>query len=149
MILDERLEFCDGTNAAKAAGNAILGDVIDLGATPTLRDIGAGEPLYLVIQAETAFTGAGNLTFELRSDSGAALTESPTTHLTAVDAEAYTVWTAGHMKVVALPQEVAYERYLGIWYTTSGTITGGTTNSTVNIFLTCDPSRWTAYDNGI
>ena len=47
MILDERTEFGDAVAIALGVGNAILpnSDVIDLGATPTLRDIGAGEPM--------------------------------------------------------------------------------------------------------
>ena len=144
MILDERNEFCDSATVAYAAGNRLIGDVIDLGATPTLRDIGSGQPIFLVIQTDVAAAGAGNLTFDLRSDSEATVNDSPTTHFT-TGAEAYTVWTAGRSVVVSLPQGVTYERYLGIWLTTSGTTTGGT----VNVFLTCDPAKYTSYDNGI
>jgi hypothetical protein len=68
MILDERNEFCDATSAVLAVGNAIIGDVIDLGTAG--RDIGNGEPLYLVIQVDTAFVGATSTTqFQLCSDS--------------------------------------------------------------------------------
>jgi hypothetical protein len=42
MILDERLEFADALTCVANVGNAILGDVIDLGASPTLQDIGNG-----------------------------------------------------------------------------------------------------------
>ncbi len=144
MILDERNEFCDATATALNATNAIIGDVIDLGATPTLRDIGNGEPVYLVIQVDTAFTGAGNVTFDLVSDSAAALTTSKTTHVStgAID---YATWAAGYTKIYALPVEATYERYLGLWETTSGNLTGGK----INAFLTHDVAKWAAYDNAI
>ncbi len=146
MILDERLEIADAAAIALNATNAIAPntDVIDLGATPTLRDLGAGEPIYLVIQVDTVFAGAGNVTFDLVSDSAAALTTSKTTHIT-TGALAYTVYTAGKTFIYALPQEATYEQYLGLWETTSGNLTGGK----INAFLTHDVSRWTAYNDGI
>jgi len=146
MILDERLEFADAAAIALNTTNAIAPntDVIDLGATPTLRDIGAGEPIYLVIQVDTVFAGAGNVTFDLVSDSTSNLATSKTTHLT-TGALAYTVYTAGKTFVYALPQEATYERYLGLWETASGNLTGGK----INAFLTRDVARYTAYDDGI
>lgn len=146
MILDERLEFADAAAIALNTTNAIAPntDVIDLGATPTLRDLGNGEPIFLVIQVSTAFAGAGNVTFDLVSDSTANLATSKTTHLT-TGALAYTVYTAGKTFIYALPQEATYERYLGLWETTSGNLTGGN----INAFLTKDPARWTAYNDGI
>ena len=146
MILDERLEFADAAAIALNTTNAIAPntDVINLGATPTLRDLGAGEPIYLVIQVDTVFAGAGNVTFDLVSDSAAALTTSKTTHIT-TGALAYTVYTAGKTFIYALPQEATYEQYLGLWETTSGNLTGGK----INAFLTKDVSRWTAYNDGI
>lgn len=146
MILDERLEFADAAAIALNTTNAIAPntDVIDLGATPTLRDIGNGEPLYLVIQVDTTFTGAGNVTFDLVSDSAAALTTSKTTHWSsgAID---YATWAAGYTKIVALPIEALYERYLGLWETTSGNLTGGK----INAFLTREPAKWASYPNAI
>jgi len=146
MILDEKLEFADAAAIALNATNSIAPntDVIDLGATPTLRDLGAGEPIYLVIQVSTVFAGAGNVTFDLVSDSTANLATSKTTHLT-TGALAYTVYTAGKTFIFALPGEVTYERYLGLWETTSGNLTGGN----INAFLTKDVSRYTAYNDGI
>ena len=146
MILDERLEFADAAAIALNTTNAIAPntDVINQGATPTLRDLGAGEPMYWVIQVTTSFGGAGNVTFDLVSDSAAALTTSKTTHIT-TGAIAYTAWTAGTTKIFALPQEATYEQYVGIWETASGNLTGGAINS----FLTRDVSRWTAYNDGI
>ena len=146
MFIDSRLELADAAAIALNTTNAIAPNcnVIDLGATPTLRDLGAGEPIYLVLQVDTVFAGAGNVTFELASDSTADLATSKTVHVT-TGALAYTVYVAGYTKIYALPQEVTYERYLGLWETTSGNLTGGK----INAFITKDVSRYTAYNDGI
>ncbi len=146
MILDERSEFCDATSAVLAIGNAIIGDVMDLGATPTLRDIGNGQPLYLVIQVDTTFVGATSTTqFQLVSDSTANLATSKTIHL---DTGAIPVATlvAGYTKIMALPSEVTYERYLGLWETVA---TANVTAGKINAFLTTEPARWAAYADAI
>lgn len=142
MILDDRLEFLDATDCKINTTNNIIGDVIDLGATPTLRDIGNGEPLYLVIQVTTAATGAGNITFELCSDSTANLATSKTVHVS-TGAIAYGTWTLGYTKIYALPMDATYERYLGLWETGSG----NTTALNCNAFLTTNPAKYTAYDD--
>lgn len=146
MILDDRLEFCDATSAVLNIGNAIIGDVVDLGATPTLRDIGAGEPLYLVLQVDTTFVGAtSTTTFDLVSDSVAALTTSKTTHLSTGAIPVATL-VAGYTMIFPLPMGVTYERYLGLWETVA---TANVTAGKINAFLTHDPAKWAAYDNAI
>lgn len=146
MILDERTEFADALTCVANIGNAILGDVIDLGATPTLRDLGNGEPLYLVIQVDTAVVGSSStVQWQLASDSTANLASSKTVHLdTGAIAEATLV--AGYTKVYALPIEATYERYLGIWQTVA---TGNLSAGKVNIFLTQQPAKWTAYADAL
>lgn len=142
-ILDRRNEFtAASTGAAKAAGNAILGDVVDLGDVPTLRDIGSGEPLYLVISVDTTFVGATSTSqFQLVSDSTANLATSRTVHLDTGTVGVAT-WVKGYRKIIALPIEATYERYLGIWYTVAtATVTAGA----VSIFLTKDVAKWTPY----
>ncbi len=153
MIMDERLEFADATSVAAAAGTALIGDVIDL---ETARDIGNGEPLYLVISVDTEIiTGgsAGTLIFQLASDATAAIATdgTATVHFAsrafvtddsaANDAE----MNAGGVPVcVAIPWEGrVYERYLGILAVTATTTT---TAGKINAFLTHDPSKWKSYD---
>lgn len=149
MILDERLEFADATSVAAAAGTALIGDVIDLGATA--RDMGQGEPLYLVITVDTEIiTGgaAGTIVFALASDAQAAIATdgSATVHwqsrafVTDDSAANDTAMNAGEVvAVVALPaQGPVYERYLGILATiATTTVTAGK----INAFLTLDPPR--------
>ena len=146
MILDERTEFCDATSAILNIGNAIIGDVMDLGATPTLRDLGNGEPIYLVIQVDTAFVGAtATIKFELKSDSTADLATSATTHLD-TGAIAVATWAAGYTKVYALPTEATYERYLGLWETVA---TANVTAGKINAFLTRDVAKYTNYPDAL
>lgn len=148
MILDERTEFADAAAIALNIGNAIAPntDVIDLGATPTLRDLGNGEPIYLVLQVDTAFEGAtATINFDLVSDSAAALTTSKTTHYS-TGAIAVATWAAGYTKVVALPTEATYERYLGLWMTVA---TANVTAGKLNAFLTRDVAKYTLYNDAI
>lgn len=141
MILDERTEFCDATSAILNVGNAIIGDVIDLGSSPTLQDIGNGDPLYLVIQVDTAFVGTNSTTtFDLCSDSTANLATSKTTHVS-TGAIPVASLAAGFTKIIALPIEATYERYLGLWETVA---TANVTAGKINAFLTTTPAKWTA-----
>lgn len=145
-ILDERLEFADATSVAAAAGTALIGDVIDL---ETARDIGNGQPLYLVITTDTEIiTGgsAGTIQFKLASDAQAAIATdgSATDHwasrlFVTDDAAANdTLMNAGGIiACIALPAEgPVYERYLGILAViATTTVTAGK----INAFLTLDP----------
>jgi hypothetical protein len=153
MILDSLLEFADATSVAAAAGTALIGDVIDL---QEARDIGNGEPIYLVIQCDTSIiTGgsAGTVKFQLASDAAAAIATdgSATVHYdtgTIVTGAAGSGLTAAGATIaaVALPMEGnAYERYLGILCVTATTTT---TAGAINAFLTKDVSKWKAYPDG-
>lgn len=149
MLLDERNEFADAVALSTAGiGRALIGDVIDLGATQ--RDIGAGEPLYLVITIDTAvgFGAAGALVFELASDAQAAIATdgTATVHYASGQFNAANPLPAGAVAVVvALPMEgPAYERYLGVLQNVSG---NALTAGKVNAFLTHDVTRWKAYDS--
>lgn len=153
MIMDERLEFADATSVAAVAGTALIGDVIDLGLPA--RDIGNGQPVYLIITTDTEIItagAAGTLGFALVSDAQAAI---------AVDGSATVHWAStlfvtddaavnsaqlnagGIIACVALPLEgPVYERYLGILAITATTTT---TAGKINAFLTLDPTGWRAY----
>ena len=153
MILDERLEFADATSVAAAAGTALIGDVIDM---ETARDIGAGEPIYLVITCDTSIiTGgaAGTVKFQLASDAQAAIATdgSATVHFDTgtfvTDGDDANELDAGAViAAVALPMEgKVYEQYLGILCVTATTTT---TAGAINAFLTKDVAKWKAYADG-
>lgn len=148
MILDERSEFADATALSTAAtGRALVGDVMDLGATSS--DIGNGSQIFLVIQVDTAVTSAGAATvsFEIASDAQAtiAVDGSATVHaVTAAIPKASLV--AGYLvAAVSLPIGT-YERYLGIIQNVG---TAALTAGKINAFLTDDVAKWVATDDGI
>lgn len=145
MIIDKMLEFADASTAYTNVGTLTIGDVVDLGASPTLKDIGNGEPLYLVIKVDTAIEGASSTsTFKLVSDSTSNLTTSPTTHW-ASGALAPATLIAGYtVACIALPISMTYERYLGITVTVA---TANTTAGKVNAFMTTTPPAWAAYSD--
>jgi hypothetical protein len=156
MIIDKLNEFAEDVDVSAAAGTALVGDVIDLGATP--QDLGNGKPMYLVIVGgDTAIiTGgaAGTIQFELASDAQAAIATdgSASTHILTPtyvtdDAALNAINIGTNVFMGALPTGagVAYERYLGVLVTTATTTT---TAGTINAFLTTDPSYWKSYADG-
>lgn len=146
MILDKRNEFCDATALnTGGAGTYLIGDQIDLG---TARDVGNGQPVYLVITVDTLPTSGGSATaqFQLASDASASIATdgTATVHL---ETKAFTIaqMAAGTvLAAIALPMEgVAYERYLGILQVTG---TAAFTGGKINAFLTHDVAKWKSYD---
>jgi hypothetical protein len=146
MILDKRNEFCDAVALnTGAAGTYLLGDQIDLGVA---RDMGNGEPMYLVITVDTLPTSAASTAtaqFTLASDDSASISTSTSTVHLLTKAFAISEMAAGTMlAAIALPMEgVAYERYLGILQTTG---TQAFTGGKINAFLTHDVAKWKSYD---
>lgn len=156
MILDELNEFADATSVALTAGAAWqnIGDVIDLGLAA--RDVGNGQPLYLVVSVDTGINaaGAGSIAFRLASDDSGTIhvststvhAVSPTfvTSTTSGDAPSGALRAGQTLWVVALPMEGnVYERYLGIQ---TNVLTQNTTAGAVSAFLTHDVARWKSYD---
>lgn len=152
MIMDERLEFADAVSVAAAAGTALIGDVISLGSVH--RDVGEGQPLFLVITTDTEIiTGgvAGTVKFQLVSDAQAAIATDGTatvhfdtgTFVTDDSAANSAQLNAGGViAVVPLPSEGAvYEAFLGILAVTATTTT---TAGKINAFLTLDPGKFGA-----
>lgn len=152
MILDERTEFCDAVALnTGAAGTYLLGDQIDLGVA---SDIGAGQPLYLVVTVDTGITvgtGTGTVSFSLASDASAAIATGGTATVHATSAAWATSTTAipagTVLFAVALPMEGAvYKRYLGILQNTGTTaISAGK----INAFLTHNVAKYKAYADAI
>lgn len=149
MIMDERLEFADAASVAAAAGTALIGDVIPLSSVH--RDIGQGQPLFLIITVDTEIiTGgsAGTIEFRLVSDAQAAI---------ATDGTATVHWASGTLvtddaaansdklnagailAAIPLPLEGnVYEAFLGILAVIATTTV---TVGKINAFLTLDPPR--------
>ncbi len=143
MLIDKNLEFA----SSQAVTATAISNVIDLGATPTLKNIAPqGMPIYLVIQVDTSITqsGSGTNTISLESDSTADLATSATVHLS-TGAIAKATLVAGYTLIYPLPVVATYERYLGVRFTVSETDTAGAYSA----FLTCNPEVYTAYPDGL
>lgn len=143
MIIDKALQFSD----AQAVTSTAISEVIDLGDGNTLRDIGIGEDLWLVIITQTTCTDSGSdatVTFSLESDSVAALS-SATVHYTS-GAKAFAAYaTAGTENVAIRLPAGNYERYLGVRYTVaSGPLTAGAFDA----FLVRDYDKSKNYAHG-
>lgn len=153
MIIDRQLQF--STDQAITA-DAISENVIDLGplgAGNTIRDIGAGKTLYLHILVKTALTdadGTPTLTVTLESDDVADLSTTPTVHHT-ISTIAEATMVAGYWiaKGVAIPPG-AYQRYLGIRYTTnSADFDGGTVDAWLSENRYDDRTYENAWSTGV
>lgn len=132
-----------GTTAAAYEGT----NVIDLRATNTLKDIGTGKEIYLVIgivEAAAAAGTDGTVTWKLGSDATTTI-DGGTVHWTsAAISEAAQV--AGYtVAIVALPRGKTYERYLGI---TTTIATQTYSAGTYFAFLTMDPEVISLYSKG-
>lgn len=142
MIMDENLEFADAVDVSGTAGSALIGDVVDLGVA---RDVGNGQPMYVVVQMSTAASGGTSIDFQVRTDDSATINTSTGTLHASTGAIAVANLTAGKTYVFALPLEgEAYERYMGIVVTRVGTVS----TADINAFLTFDPHGWKAYADG-
>lgn len=146
MYLDAKNEFSD---AQAVTSTIISSNVIDLGATNTLKDIGVGEDVWLVVQTQTAATDSGSdatLTVTLESDSTANLATSATVHYS-TGALAFAAFSpAGTVLAAVRLPSGSYERYLGVRYTVaSGPLTAGKFDA----FLTKDVQKWQAYADAV
>lgn len=156
MILDDFLEFADAVSVVGATGTALIGDVVD---TIVHRDIGSGQPLFLVVTVDTSVItagAAGTIQFQLVSDAQPAIAVdgSATVHVssgplvTGVIGSTSPKLKAGQLAFsVALPMEgPVYERYVGILAVVGTTATSA---GKINAFLTLDPTAWQDYPKAV
>lgn len=140
MIIDDRLEFCDATAMnTGGAGTYLVGDVIDLQGTS--NDIGAGHPLFWIVQIDTLPVSAtGTAAFVLASDAQAAIaTDGSATEHARTAASLAATLVAGYQFIVPVPLESpVYERYLGVLQVTA---VAAFSAGKINSFLTLDPPR--------
>lgn len=146
-IIDYNARFCDADTITATVANAIVGDVMDTGATPTTKNLGVnGRPIYLVISIDEAVESNGSATvaFTLLSDSTENLATSATTHIN-TGAIAKATLVAGYQMVYPLPPG-NYERYMGVYAQTAvQTLNAGKCSA----YLTLDPPQWAAYPDAL
>lgn len=144
MILDAFNEFSD---AQAVTSTAISANVLNLGPVTdnTLRDIGTGNPMYLIVKTNTAATDTSSdatLTITLESDSTEGLETSPTVHYSTGAIAFASFATAGTVLAAVILPAGSYEQYLGLRYTVaSGPLTAGKFDA----FLTKDADLYRAY----
>lgn len=144
-IIDRQNQFSD---AQAVTATAISTDVIDTG-TPeqTLKDLGAGVPLYLVVTTDATFTAAGAATLDvsLESAENAEISTGAVVHFRTGPKALAALAGGNKVVVVALPSD-EYKRYLGVRYTVA---TGPMTAGAVSAYLTRDPQAWRAYNAAV
>ena len=152
MIIDNTLEFADAASVADIAGTHNVGDIID---SSVVRDLGNGQPVYLVITVDTEIITAGTagtIQFQLVSDSTDTIATDGSQSIHVISEEYVTDDAAANDAelsvgqvpfLVALPvQGQQYEHYLAVQYVV-GTET--TSAGAISAFLTLDPYGWKAY----
>lgn len=139
MILDTLNTLASRVALATAGtGRQVIADQIDLRLVAS--NIGAGKPVYIVVQVNNAVTsgGAATVDFEVVSDATAALATdgSSTRHLSTGPLALAALGANRFVLVAALPQTGNYERFLGL---VANVGTAALTGGTVSAFLTYDP----------
>ena len=151
MILDKLLEFSDGQGVISAT--TISSNVVNLG-SPTVRDLGAGEQLWLVIQVDATGTGAGTLQASLVSGADIGLQNAPVTHYASPAFVGSDMVIGGTLTCIPLGSSGSlgatyaaapnYKRYLGIQYTIASTVG----NVKLSAFITKNPQLNASYPSG-
>ena len=142
MFIDQLLQFSPTPQAITAnAGSVDQIDLGPLGQGQTIRDIGVGEDLYLVVRSVAAFNNLTSLTFTLQTDDNAGFA-SPT-QVWASAAIPLAQLTANRVQaIVNLPPGVPIERFLRMNYTVAGT---APTTGSVEAFIVNDIQQYRAY----
>lgn len=142
MIIDSRLEFMDA-QAETTVATHLSDNVSDLGSVAAAREIGHGEPIYLIITCDETPESGGSATvqFQLASDAIEAIADSGQSIHWTGPATAFDDISAGDVvHVMAVPDGglVPYERYLGIQLIIG---TAVLTAGSFSAFLSKDPHR--------
>ncbi len=138
---DAALCFSNAQAVTAAAGST---DYVDLG---SVRDIGTGESLYIVVSVDVALTDGGSNTstvVALEGDSTTSFSPDGTQDLFSFAQAA----AAGTVKIAKLDPGAAplQYRYIRLKYTPAGAdLTGGKFSA----YITKDISKWTAYADNI
>lgn len=140
MYLDRELEFSDSQVVTVTAASTDLIDLQDAD-----RQVGEGEPIYLVIQVDVTATAAGAATVDFQLETDDAVGFPSATILFSTGATAIAGLTAGTtVAVVAVPHNS--EQFLRLRYVVA---TGPLTAGSFSAFLTKDAQSWRAYADAL
>ena len=121
-IIDKRTELADAISVAAAAGTINVGSQVD---ASVVRDLGAGQTVWLIVTVDTAVvTGgaAGTIRFQLASDSTASIATDGTQSIHATSALFVTDDAGYDLEIgdiawqIALPTDgqEPYEQFIGL-----------------------------------
>lgn len=139
MYIDALLLFSDAQAITATAAST---SHVDFGA---VRDVGAGEDLYVVVSCDIAMTDAGSdstVAVSIEGDSTTTFTPDYTRTLFTFSALA----AAGTIKYAKLSPGDVNLRYLQLMYTVAG---GNLTTGSFTAFLTNDIDKYTSYADNI
>lgn len=140
MIIDDFNTF---SRLQAITATAASADTIDLGPLYTgnaIRNIGVGEPVYLVIRVGQAFNTLTSLTVDVQTDDNTGFSSAAVVATTgAIPLAQLTANT--QVRVLALPPG-NYERYIRLNYTVTGT---NPTTGTIDAFLVTDAQQYRSY----
>lgn len=140
MYLDNQNLFSDAQAITAAAAST---STIDLGA---VRDIGTGEPLYVAINVDVAFTDSGSdstLTVALEGDSSESFTPDGTCDLGVIPALS-AIGDKFFFRLDPGATPLQY-RYIRLKYTPNN---GNLTTGSVTAALVHNIEKWKAYAKG-
>ena len=128
MILDSKLEF---SNKQVVSANALSDNVLNMfaGTTPNAKvDLGAGEPVWLVVQLATAAaSGTGTLTVTLETADNVQMTGAKVV-VSSGEVDVSALQPYQRLCALRLPLD-AYRKYLAVRYTVDGSLTNGVVNA--------------------
>jgi len=139
MILDRQLQFSSAQAVTAAAGST---DTIDFGAA---RDLGVGEPLYIVVVCTVAMTDGGSdstLAVALEGDSTTTFTPDSTRTLFTFAA----LSAAGTTKYARIGPDDMNLRYARLSYTPAN---GDLTTGSFSAYLTNSIQKYTSYADNL
>ena len=148
MYVDKQAEFSDSQAVTATAISTNVYDLYPRGNavnTNTVRDIGVGEDVYLVVQVDTAATAAGAATVTVTLESSASADLSGSTVHVSSPAYALASMTAGKTLLAIKLPAGDYNRYVGVRYTVG---TGPLTAGAFSAFFAKDIQAFKAYAKG-
>lgn len=139
MLIDTQMQFCEDQALTTTADAT---NVIDLQAAK--RELGDGEPVWLVIDVGTALASGTSVNFGLYTDDNAAMSSDTLLYQTGV----LTTAAINALGRIAIPLGIistAFERYLSLTFTIVGTYNAGT----ITAWLGTQPENWKAPASGL
>jgi hypothetical protein len=140
MLIDRQNQFSDAQSVTATAAST---DSIDLG---SVRNIGVGEPLFIVFLVTTTFVGAGaTVTPSLQTDDNSAFSSAATVRTYDTFAALTPAGTFRYYEIEPISALGTYERHIRVLYTVAG---GTLTASGFTSFLAKDLAAFRAYTSG-